>query len=77
MCGFLCINPFWEVGGARLFSQKNNLKYPDPPPLIKNVPSLTELPPQRVLKLTFRALARNFCGVAYGAVSVGEHNRVI
>ena len=34
-----CINPFWEVGGPRLFSPKFR-KYPNPPPPIKNVPSL-------------------------------------
>ena len=40
ICEGSCINPFWEVGGPRFFSQ-NFLKYTDdPPPPIKNVPSV-------------------------------------
>ena len=38
ICEGSCINPFWVVGGPRLFSQKIS-KISQPPP-IKNVPSL-------------------------------------
>ena len=38
-CEGSCINPFWEVRGPRLFSQKIS-KIPRPTPPIKNVPSL-------------------------------------
>ena len=31
ICEGSCINPFWDVGGPRLFCKKI-LKYPDPPP---------------------------------------------
>ena len=37
-----CINPFQEVGGPRLFSQKNSRYLGPPLPPIKNVPSLTK-----------------------------------
>ena len=36
-----CINPFWEVGGSRFFSQKIS-KIPRPP--IKDVPSFSHAP---------------------------------
>ena len=37
ICEGSCINPFWEVRGPRLFSQKIS-KIPRPTPPIKNVP---------------------------------------
>ena len=39
-----CINPFWEVGGSRFFSQKiSEIPRLNPPP-IKDVPSFSHAP---------------------------------
>ena len=39
-----CINPFWEVGGSRFFSQKiPKIPRLNPPP-IKDVPSFSHAP---------------------------------
>ena len=39
-----CINPFWEVGGSRFFSQKiSKIPRLNPPP-IKDVPSFSHAP---------------------------------
>ena len=41
ICEGSCTNPFWEVGGPRLFLQKiSKIPRPTPLPAIKNVPSL-------------------------------------
>ena len=39
-----CINPFWEVGGSRFFSQKISKIHRLNPPPIKDVPSFSHAP---------------------------------
>ena len=59
-CEGSCINPIWEEGGPRLFSQKKFLKYPDPPP-----PNKKRTFPKGDLNRVFTSALAKTTGVRY------------